>query len=245
MNSHIKIISILFFLCSCSQNSIESIEANKLVTPNFTGIDRIINCNLINKSNLLNLELFFSRALTNEYFSKNHNDFFLKFYFPNTDFVNNFVMHIRYNQENNDFNNFIKILSNEGFDEIANCNFNTESLKSLSLLAFDYSISPIQSAEILRCNYNEGYNYGTFRVSIEKLLIQMRSLKIPYSVSYLNNNNNNDESFIWINNFYQLDHFDLIKENWIINNEAEEIKNEFLENAACLDSETFQVVEII
>ena len=50
---------------------------------------------------------------------------------------------------------------------------------------YSINLSDIEFSEILRCEYNTDYNYGNFRISINKFLDQMRSLKIPYELNYI------------------------------------------------------------
>ncbi|GIS25292.1 MAG: hypothetical protein CM15mP126_5350 [Gammaproteobacteria bacterium] len=81
---------------------------------------------------------------------------------------------------------FIKTLSKKGFDKIAVCKFNSNKLTSFNEFSIDLNLSDIEFSEILRCEYNTDYNYGNFRISIKKFpLDQMRSLKIPYELNYI------------------------------------------------------------
>ena len=97
---------------------------------------------------------------------------------------------------------------------------------------------PAYVNELLRCNYNEGFNYGTFRVAIDKFANEINNLKIAYEVIYYQTDSS-PGSFIWINNFYSKDFSDVISTNWINNPEANEIKNEFEENASCIDAKMY------
>jgi hypothetical protein len=66
----------------------------------------------------------------------------------------------------------------------------------------------------------------------------MSSLKIPYQILYLQDELVAD-NFIWINNFYSEDYSKKINDFWINTSEAREIKNEFLNNAQCIESNIY------
>ena len=100
------------------------------------------------------------------------------------------------------------------------------------------------SVEILRCVYNNGFNYGSFRVAIDRFNITMEALNIPYEALYLVKNNDEDE-FTWINNFYVDNYSDLISSEWISMQIAEDIKQEFSENAKCVDAKSYDVFYIL
>ena len=92
--------------------------------------------------------------------------------------------------------------------------------------------------ELLKCEYNQGFNFGTFRIAIDRFSNEMNSLKIPYEAIYIQNDKS-ISSFIWINNFYTKDFSDVISSDWINNTEANEIKQEFLENAKCIEAKMY------
>ena len=78
------------------------------------------------------------------------------------------------------------MLSKMGFDEIASCVFDKNNLNGIQLLDFDNNVDKSSyTAEILRCSYNEEYNYGTFRVAIDRFVNKINSIGIPYTAIYL------------------------------------------------------------
>ena len=130
-------------------------------------------------------------------------------------------------------------MSIQGFDRIASCNFNTNKLSGLSL--FENKIDDKQlsiTTEILNCGYIHGSNYGDFKLAIDRFLNQMATLKISYKAVYLQDQNATNE-FVWINNFYSDDYSNELTNLWINTNEAQEIKNEFLENAQCVKANIY------
>ena len=97
--------------------------------------------------------------------------------------------------------------------------------------------------ELLRCNYNEGYNFGTFRIAVDRFANKISSLDIPYQAVYLQSESLS-EDFIWINHYYFKDFSNEISTEWINNPEATDIKGEFLENAKCINAKIYDVFEI-
>jgi hypothetical protein len=95
----------------------------------------------------------------------------------------------------------------------------------------------------LRCRFNEGYNYGTFKLSIDRFSNQIQSLKVPYSLSYVESKDNFD--FLWINSFYEENYIETLSTRWIVLNDSDEIKDEFIANATCVDSSLYKAYKLI
>jgi len=236
MHSLYKYSLIFIFLISCSSESNNAIEANLLISPNYQFSNELFECKLNDGYTLLNLESFFSNLLKND-LSNNDGVFDIEVFFPKTRYVSEFILNLK-NYSNQDiYNSFLEQLSINGFDEIAECRFNKNEYSGL-LLIEEESKMPKYINELLKCEYNKGFNYGTFRVAIDRFVNEMNSLKIPYEAIYIQNNKSTN-SFIWINNFYTKDFSDVISIDWINNTEANEIKQEFLENAKCIEAKMY------
>ena len=232
-----KFVFLLLLISGCTKNIDQSFQASSLIKPNFDFSNHLIPCNLKKDANLLSLENFFSNLVKDRFYYENNFD--LLIYFPKTSYVNKFIINIQNNSIEDIYSTIIKDLSLKGFDEIAYCNFNSNKLEGLILLNYQNTDKvSFNTTEILYCNYNASYNYGTFSVAIDRFLNQMSSLNIPYSVLYLQDNTSPD-SFIWINNFYNEDYSQEITDRWINTTEAKEIKDEFLENAECIESDIY------
>ena len=246
MNILLKIHPIficLIIIFGCSNENFDAVDFNKLIKPDFAFTTYFLNCSLKNDSSLLELESFFSsfnKAKKNEYLGSSN----LFLYFPDSLYLDTFVLNLVNTDEENTYSNFIKDLSDEGFDKLASCNFNINGEKGIKILS---SKSLIQnenfSSEILRCKYKDGYNFATFRVSIDKFTEFLDRKDFDYEVIYAENDNSNN--FLWINNFYSKDYSKYILENWQTSDEALQIKNEFTENAQCIDSRFYKVFKVI
>ena len=243
--NNIKCFSlILFFLVSCGSSDQQLIEGNKLITPQYEFSAEFFECNLNEGYTLLNLESFIS-SLTRSKSSIDEKIYDVGIFFPNSDFENKFMINLKNYSNNNIYELFLNEISTRGFDQIASCNFKQNNFKGLSVISsIAENDKSSHSVEILRCVYNKGFNYGSFRVAIDRFNITMEALNIPYEALYLVKNNDEGE-FTWINNFYVDNYSDLISSEWISMQVAEDIKQEFSENAKCVDAKSYDVFYIL
>ena len=196
-----------------------------------------IFCILIRHILRLNLESFLSDLVKSDNYQ--NDDYGLEVFFPKSNYVNEFMLTLKTYSANDNYNDFINQLSTEGFDEIARCKFNKNDYNGLLLIDQEIQENKYVN-ELLRCNYNEGFNFGTFRVAIDRFKNQMNSLNIAYEAVYLQTNKS-PRSFIWINNFYSNEPSELIPSDWLSNEESQEIRQEFLDNANCIDAKMHDV----
>ena len=238
MHFSFKSFLIIIFIFSCSSEVDKGIEANLLISPDYNFSIEFFECNLNAGYTLLNLESFLSDLTRNEK-SKNNDVYDLEVFFPKSNYVNEFILNLKTYRNDNTYNNFINELSAKGFDEIARCKFDNNNYQGKLLI--DYKTKQQKyNNEILRCNYNDGFNFGTFRVAIDRFINQIQSLNIPYDAIYIQSDGS-PRSFIWINNFYSNEPADVILSDWLDNAEAQDIKEEFLENAKCINADMHDV----
>tara|TARA_Y100000746_G_scaffold221239_1_gene220542 strand:- start:501 stop:1235 length:735 start_codon:yes stop_codon:yes gene_type:complete len=238
MHFSFKSFLIIIFIFSCSSEVDKGIEANLLISPDYNFSIEFFECNLNEGYTLLNLESFLSDLTRNEK-TKNNDVYDLEVFFPKSNYVNEFILNLKTYRNDNTYNNFINELSAKGFDEIARCKFDNNNYQGKLLI--DYKTKQQKyNNEILRCNYNDGFNFGTFRVAIDRFINQIQSLNIPYDAIYIQSNGS-PRSFIWINNFYSNKPVDVILSDWLDNAEAKDIKEEFLENAKCINADMHDV----
>ena len=238
MHFSFKSFFIIIFIFSCSSEVDKGIEANLLISPDYNFSIEFFDCNLNAGYTLLNLESFLSDLTRNEK-SKNNDVYDLEVFFPKSNYVNEFILNLKTYRNDNTYNNFINELSAKGFDEIARCKFDKNNYQGKLLI--DYKTKQQKyNNEILRCNYNDGFNYGTFRVAIDRFINQIQLLNIPYDAIYIQSDDSS-RSFIWINNFYSNEPANVILADWLDNAEAKDIKEEFLENAKCINADMHDV----
>ena len=238
MHKSNTIILIIAFLVSCSSENTKQIEANLLIKPNYEFSAKFFECKFNEGYTLLNLESFLSTLLRSE-LQQNDIKYDINVYFPKPNDVNQFIINFNNYSDQDIYNYILDRLSRGGFDEIASCKFDIEELYGQKLLVNESeSFSPDYVSEILRCEYNEGYNFGTFRIAIERFSLEIKSLDISYEALYLHDKDY-PNSFIWINNIYKDNFSSEISTNWINNPIAEDVKKEFQENAKCIDSKIY------
>ena len=238
MHFSFKSFFIIIFIFSCSSEVDKGIEANLLISPDYNFSIEFFECNLNTGYTLLNLESFLSDLTRNEK-SKNNDVYDLEVFFPKSNYVNEFILNLKTYRNDNTYNNFINELSAKGFDEIARCKFDKNNYQGKLLI--DYKTNQQKyNNEILRCNYNDGFNFGTFRVAVDRFINQIQLLNIPYDAIYIQSDDSS-RSFIWINNFYSNEPANVILADWLDNAEAKDIKEEFLENAKCINADVHDV----
>ena len=240
---------VYFFLISvvlvaCGNEKIQTKSLNSLISPNYSFNQDFFYCDLNKNMSLLNLESFLSKFV-----SDNVNDFSnildINILFPDkTQEVTEFVFSVRSNQNSKEVSDFVNLLDMDDFNKIASCNYTIQQFDATDLIQSESeATNNFLNVEILRCTYNPGYNFGTFRISIDRFVNAVGRLKLPYSLSYINLKKNN--SFIWINSFNINNQEELLEKNWISDDESKAIKDEFNENATCLDSKKYKSYELI
>jgi hypothetical protein len=240
---------VYFFLISvvlvaCGNEKIQTKSLNSLISPNYSFNQDFFYCDLNKNMSLLNLESFLSKFV-----SDNVNDFSnildINILFPDkTQEVTEFVFSVRSNQNSKEVSDFVNLLDMDDFNKIASCNYAIQQFDATDLIQSESeATNDFLNIEILRCTYNPGYNFGTFRISIDRFVNAVGRLKLPYSLSYINLKKNN--SFIWINSFNINNHEEFLEKNWISDDESKAIKDEFNENATCLDSKKYKSYELI
>ena len=240
---------VYFFLISvvlvaCGNEKIQTKSLNSLISPNYSFNQDFFYCDLNKNMSLLNLESFLSKFV-----SDNVNDFYnildINILFPDkTQEVTEFVFSVRSNQNSKEVSDFVNLLDMDDFNKIASCNYAIQQFDATDLIQSESeATNDFLNVEILRCTYNPGYNFGTFRISIDRFVNAVGRLKLPYSLSYINLKKNN--SFIWINSFNINNQEEFLEKNWISDDESKAIKDEFNENATCLDSKKYKSYELI
>ena len=229
---------VLFLITSCSKNNSQNEESlSSLIKPTFTYKQDFFNCALNNASSLINLESFLSDVIQKSS-QADLSKLQISILFPeNAEKVKDFIISIKSFSDHLATLQLVNLIKEMGVEEIALCNFAIYQRSGLDFMTFENQNDFIY-VEILRCKYNENYNYGTFKIAIDRFINQINSLDLAYSLSYINNAANND--FFWINEFYDKDYQNVFLETWLNIKDATEIKNEFIENASCLDSRSYK-----
>jgi hypothetical protein len=232
-------------MTSCgSKDSNDEIKLSSLIQPNFSFTYDLIECELNKNSSLLDLEFFFSKNI-DKYKAITDGKIRLSILFPENKInVSGFIIAIKSNTDYGNLESFISQIQRDQFNDIALCKFIINQNKGFNILEYkNNSNLDYEFVEILICQYKEGYNYGSFEITINRFLNYIQKLDIPYSLNYVNKSKNNE--FIWINSFHNNDYKKILIDSWVMENEAIEIKDEFIENASCIESDTFKSYHLL
>lgn len=244
MIKSIKYLILISIIVSCDRNSNEPESLTSLLRPNFEFSQDLFDCNLNENISSLRLETFFSNFLTNTDFNSQSID--LKILFPiNSDEINNFILMFSSDKKAVDVANFISSLQSSNFNNLAYCKYainQNDGINAVSNLDFDDYDSLI--VEILKCSYAEGYNFGSFKISLERFFSEIRNLKIKYSAQLVEDTFNKS-NFIWINYFADENYKDNISQVWTESMLSLDIQKEFQANALCFESRSYKAFTLI
>ena len=238
---------ILILLSACSDRDSENeIKLSTLIEADFTYTQDLFNCSLNQNQSLISLETFFSKNISKYKTLAEEESLGLSIFFPdNNSNITNFIISIISNKNPGGIKKFIDAINEDSFDKVATCSFAIYQNRGINFQEKSTKKTDLYTnVEILNCNFNDGYNFGTFEISINKFINNLRLIKLPYSMSYLEDNSSNND-FIWINYYYTDDYEKILLENWIGNNNSMEIQNEFSENATCIESNKYKSYRLI
>ena len=247
MHKLLNIFLVIIFLSACGKNeSNNETKLSSLVKADFSYTQDLFDCTLNENESLIGLESFFSKNIEEYKNIAQLENLNISILFPqNNKYVTNFIISIISNNNPLGLKKFIDAVKNDAITEVASCSFAIFQHKGVNLKEeLINNNKSFINAEILRCRYNDNYNFGTFQISINRFINNLRTIELPYSISYLEDNSKND-SFIWINYFYTEDYEDILLDNWANKEESAEIQSEFSTNATCVDSKKYKSYKLI
>ena len=246
MHKLLNIFLVIILLSACSKNeSNNEIKLSSLVKADFSYTQDLFDCTLNENESLIDLESFFSKNIEEYKKIAQLENLNISIFFPeNNTNITTFIISIISNNNPLGLKKFIDAVKSDGITEVASCSFAIFQHKGINLKEKLMNKNPFINAEILRCKYNDTYNFGTFQISINRFINNLRTIELPYSISYLEDNSKND-SFIWINYFYTEDYEDILLKNWANKEDSAEIQNEFSTNATCIDSKKYKSYKLI
>ena len=246
MHKLLNIFLVIILLSACSKNDPNNeTKLSSLIKPDFLYTQDLFNCTLNENQSLIGLESFFSKNIEEYEKIAQKENLNISIFFPdNNTNITTFIISIISNSNPLGLKKFIDAVKSDGITEVASCSFAIFQHKGINLKEKLMNNNSFINAEILRCKYNDTYNFGTFQISINRFINNLRAFELPYAISYLEDNSKND-SFIWINYFYTEDYEDILLKNWTNNEDSAEIQNEFSTNAICIDSKKYKSYKLI
>ena len=246
MYKFINIFLVTILLSACSKNDLNNeIKLSTLIEADFSYTQDLFDCTLNENESLISLESFFSKNIEKYKKIAELENLNISILFPqNNKNITNFIISIISNNNPLGLKKFTEAIKSDAITEVASCSFAIFQHKGINLKEEFNNNNSFINAEILRCKYNDTYNFGTFQISINRFINNLRTIELPYSITYLEDNFKND-SFIWINYFYTEDYEDILLKNWANKEDSAEIQNEFSKNATCIDSKKYKSYKLI
>ena len=247
MHKLLNIFLVIILLSACSNDdSTNETKLSSLIKADFSYTQDLFDCTLNENESLISLESFFSKNIEDYKKIAQSENLNISIFFPeNNANITTFIISIISNNNPLGLKKFIDAVKSDAITEVASCSFAIFQHKGINLKEeLINNNNYFVNAEILRCKYNDTYNFGTFQISINRFINNLRAIELPYSISYLEDNSKND-SFIWINYFYTEDYEDILLKNWTNNEDSAEIQNEFSTNAICIDSKKYKSYKLI
>lgn len=246
MYKFINIFLVTILLSACSKNDLNNeIKLSTLIEADFSYTQDLFDCTLNENESLISLESFFSKNIEKYKKIAELENLNISILFPqNNKNITNFIISIISNNNPLGLKKFTEAINSDAITEVASCSFAIFQHKGINLKEEFNNNNSFINAEILRCKYNDTYNFGTFQISINRFINNLRTIELPYSITYLEDNFKND-SFIWINYFYTEDYEDILLKNWANKEDSAEIQNEFSKNATCIDSKKYKSYKLI
>jgi len=246
MHKFLNILLVIILLSACSNNdSTNETKLSSLIKADFSYTQDLFDCTLNENESLISLESFFSKNIEEYKKIAELESLNISIFFPeNNANISTFIISIISNNNPLGLKKFIDAVKSDDITEIASCSFAIFQHKGINLKEKLMNNNSFINAEILRCKYNDTYNFGTFQISINRFINNLRTIELPYSISYLEDNSIN-ESFIWINYFYTENYEDILLKNWANKEDSAEIQSEFSANATCIDSKKYKSYKLI
>ena len=239
-----KILALIisFALISCSGSGKEVSEVSKLIKPSFDKNVSIYSCELNASSSLIDLEAFLSNNSIIEPINTQFKTSTSLLFPDNLDAVEEFLIQLSAESSESILNSYT-VLKEQGIEDIAACKiFNRPSYSSVLFDGFkELNSSEYLITEILSCSYNGGSNFGTFAISIDRLIQKMGLAAADYKISYLEPTESTGKEFLWVNSFSNNFYLNTLPDIWFSDLEqSREIQDEFKENATCTIAKTYK-----
>ena len=244
MFKNLNSLFILFILVSCSlENDEINNKSSSLIKPNFSSSQSRHDCILYKDKSLNSLEAFIPN------FVNKAEDLLpsatLEFLFNQEKNIDNFSILYLDNQANFNVSTLSQILSEEGIDDVASCQLRDEIMLSSDIFIDNISINFTSfEVEFLNCEFNEGFNFGTFAIEIDTFLNLVRKKDVKYFAKFqqINNESNN---FTWINYLSSAEEKDTLYEGWLEEEDSIKIQESFNAQSLCKSSASYKGYKVL
>ena len=244
MKSFIVLV-IFASLASCSGDSIDSnLDLSNFIKPEYEFKESKLRCNLVPDETLNSVERFIPK-LVNSLSQTGDSPDELYFLFPVIEDeieTQSFELLLKHAEESS-LDRFNLMLGDLSFGDIADCNVSSALSGSLRLTNQLINLSPV-IAEVLECEYIDGYSYATMKLVIEHFTDAL--IKNNLTIDILSTEAKNSKgNFQWTNIFSSLESRVNFVESWQELEISKEIQELLLEQSTCKSSRIYRQYKVL
>ena len=236
---------IFTFLVSCSGDSNDAdLDLSNFIKPEYEFKESLLRCNLVPGETLNSVERFIPKLVNSLSESGDSLDE-LYFLFPVIEDeikTQNFEILSKHTEEA-PLDRFNLMLAALSFGDIADCNLSSASSRTLRLTNQIINLSPV-IAEVLECEFLDGYSYATMKLVIEQFTDALIKNNLIIDILYSENKNSND-NFQWTNIFSSLESRVDFVESWQALEISKEIQGLLLEQSVCKSSRIYRQYQVL
>ena len=244
MKSFIVLI-IFASLVSCSGDSNDSnLDLSNFIKPEYEFKESMLRCNLVPGETLNSVERFIPK-LVNSLSQTGDSPDELYFLFPVIEDeieTQTFELLLKHPEESS-LDRFNLILGDLSFGDIADCNLSSALSGSLRLTNQLINLSPV-IAEVLECEYIDGYSYATMKLVIEQFTDALIKNNLTIDILYTEAENSKG-NFQWTNIFSSLESRVNFVESWQELEISKEIQELLLEQSVCKSSRIYRQYKVL
>ena len=244
MKSFIVLV-IFASLASCSGDSNDSnLDLSNFIKPEYEFKESMLRCNLVPGETLNSVERFIPK-LVNSLSQTGDSPDELYFLFPVIEDeieTQTFELLLKHAEESS-LDRFNLMLGDLSFGDIADCNVSSALSGSLRLTNQLINLSPV-IAEVLECEYKDGYSYATMKLVIEQFTDALIKNNLTIDILYTEAENSKG-NFQWTNIFSSLDSRVNFVESWQELEISKVIQELLLEQSACKSSLIYRQYKVL
>ena len=244
MKSFIVLV-IFASLASCSGDSNDSnLDLSNFIKPEYEFKESMLRCNLVPGETLNSVERFIPK-LVNSLSQTGDSSDELYFLFPVIEDeieTQTFELLLKHAEESS-LDRFNLMLGDLSFGDIADCNVSSALSGSLRLTNQLINLFPV-IAEVLECEYIDGYSYATMKLVIEQFTDALIKNNLTIDILYTEAENSKG-NFQWTNIFSSLDSRVNFVESWQELEISKVIQELLLEQSACKSSRIYRQYKVL
>jgi len=239
------VLVIFASLASCSGDSNDSnLDLSNFIKPEYEFKESMLRCNLVAGETLNSVERFIPK-LVNSLSQTGDSPDELYFLFPVIEdeiATQTFELLLKHAEESS-LDRFNLMLGDLSFGDIADCNVSSALSGSLRLTNQLINLSPV-IAEVLECEYIDGYSYATMKLVIEQFTDALIKNNLTIDILYTEAENSKG-NFQWTNIFSSLDSRVNFVESWQELEISKVIQELLLEQSTCKSSRIYRQYKVL